>query len=81
MELDNAILPNLALRKEKELEEDGAEGRPAAWLVTGVQLSPAVPGSHGGQTLQLNREAQAWQCERLLLQGAKRDKDLVRPMG
>lgn len=34
MELDNAILPNLALYMEKELEEEGDEGRLAALLVT-----------------------------------------------
>ena len=80
MELDNAILPNLALYMEKELEEEGAEGRPAAWLVTPGQLSPAIPGSPGGKTCRLNGEVQAWQSERLVLQDAKRDKDLVRPM-
>lgn len=59
MELDNAILPNLALHREKELEEEGAEGRPAAWLVTEASPSPAIPRSPEGKTLRLKGEAQA----------------------
>lgn len=47
MELDNAILPNLALHMEKELEE----GLLRADLLPGWQHhpSPAVPGSPGGK--------------------------------
>lgn len=41
MELDDAIFPNLALHMENYLEEEEAEGRPAAWLVTQAQLSQA----------------------------------------
>lgn len=49
MELDNAILPNLALHMEKQLEEEGAEGKLSAWLVLG--------GQPGGKTHGLNVEA------------------------
>lgn len=66
MELDNAILPNLALHMEWKPGEEGAEGKPAAWLVIG--------GQPGGKTHWFNREAQASQSGRLLLQGAKSDQ-------
>lgn len=72
MELDDAIFPNLALHMENYLEEEEAEGRPAAWLVTQAQLSPAIPGSPGGKAWKLHGEAQAWWSEMLLLQGANR---------
>lgn len=42
MELDNAILPDLALHMEKELEEEEAGGRPAAWLIMRTVL-PCCP--------------------------------------
>lgn len=48
---------------EKELEEEGAEGKLAAWLVLG--------GQPGGKTHGLNGEAWAWQSGRLLLQGER----------
>lgn len=55
MELDNAILPNLPLHVEKELEGEGAEGSP----VPGWQHQPslAVPASPGGKAQGLTGEA------------------------
>jgi len=53
MELDNAILPKLSLHMEEEVEEEGAEGRPAAWLVTWGQPYPAVLGSSEKKTCRL----------------------------
>lgn len=53
MELDNAISPNLALLLEKELEEEEAEGRPAAQH----HPCPAVPASPGGRAQGLAGEA------------------------
>lgn len=51
---------------ERKPQEEGVEGKLAAWLVIGEQP--------GGKTHWFNKEAQAWQSGRLLFQGAKRDQ-------